>query len=98
MMAAEEAPLSLAQAPTRRLNMIEAIKCAALLQKVHTLDPRSLLATDVLQMATIEGARALAIDSGWTPVTTTRAPSARNCLRALSTSPSPEAFAGEQRA
>jgi 5-methylthioadenosine/S-adenosylhomocysteine deaminase len=43
-------------------NMIEAIKCAALLQKVHTLDPRSILATDVLQMATIEGARALAID------------------------------------
>jgi len=43
-------------------NMLEAIKCAALLQKVHTLDPRSLLATDVLRMATIEGARALAID------------------------------------
>ena len=43
-------------------NMIEAIKCAALLQKVHHLDPRVLLATDVLQMATIEGARALGID------------------------------------
>lgn len=43
-------------------NMIEAIKCAALLQKVHHLDPRVLLATDVLEMATIEGARALNID------------------------------------
>ena len=42
--------------------MLEAIKCAALLQKVHHLDPRVLLATDVLRMATIEGARALAID------------------------------------
>jgi cytosine/adenosine deaminase-related metal-dependent hydrolase len=44
-------------------NMLEAIKLAALLQKVHHLDPAVIDARAVLQMATIEGARALGIDT-----------------------------------
>jgi 5-methylthioadenosine/S-adenosylhomocysteine deaminase len=43
-------------------NMLEAVKVAALLQKVARLDPRALTAGDVLAMATIEGARALGLD------------------------------------
>jgi 5-methylthioadenosine/S-adenosylhomocysteine deaminase len=43
-------------------NMLEAVKAAALLQKVARLDPRALTAGDVLAMATIEGARALGLD------------------------------------
>jgi cytosine/adenosine deaminase-related metal-dependent hydrolase len=43
-------------------NMLEAIKCAALIQKLHHLDARAISAFDVLQMATIDGARALALD------------------------------------
>jgi hypothetical protein len=43
-------------------NMLEAMKAAALLQKVSRLDPRALTAPDVLAMATIEGARALGLD------------------------------------
>jgi cytosine/adenosine deaminase-related metal-dependent hydrolase len=43
-------------------NMLEAVKAAALLQKVARLDPRALTAADVLAMATIEGARALGLD------------------------------------
>ncbi|MCU0504196.1 MAG: amidohydrolase family protein [Chloroflexi bacterium] len=43
-------------------NMLEAIKAAALLQKVHRLDPRALTAPEALRMATIEGARALGLD------------------------------------
>jgi 5-methylthioadenosine/S-adenosylhomocysteine deaminase len=38
------------------------MKCAALVQKLHHLDPLALSARDVLTMATIEGARALRID------------------------------------
>jgi 5-methylthioadenosine/S-adenosylhomocysteine deaminase len=44
-------------------NMLEAVKAAALLQKVARLDPRALTAGDVLAMATIEGARALGLDA-----------------------------------
>jgi cytosine/adenosine deaminase-related metal-dependent hydrolase len=44
-------------------NMLEAVKMAALLQKVHHLDPAVVDARDVLRMATIEGARALGMDS-----------------------------------
>jgi len=40
-------------------NMLEAVKAAALLQKVHTLDPASLTAREVLGMATLGGAEAL---------------------------------------
>jgi len=43
-------------------NMLEAVKVAALLQKVARLDPRAASAGDVLAMATIEGARALGLD------------------------------------
>ncbi|MEQ6901291.1 amidohydrolase [Nocardioides sp. YIM 152588] len=43
-------------------DMLQAIKMAALLQKVHTLDPTALDALDVLTMATIDGARALGLD------------------------------------
>ena len=43
-------------------NMLEAVKMAALLQKVAWLDPRAVSADDVLSMATAEGARALGLD------------------------------------
>jgi 5-methylthioadenosine/S-adenosylhomocysteine deaminase len=43
-------------------NMLEAVKVAALLQKVARLDPRALTAGDVLAMATLEGARALGLE------------------------------------
>lgn len=43
-------------------NMLEVPKAAALLQKVARLDPRALLAGDVLAMATVEGASALGLD------------------------------------
>jgi 5-methylthioadenosine/S-adenosylhomocysteine deaminase len=43
-------------------NMLEAIKLAALLQKVAQLDPRALSARDALAMATIDGARCLRLD------------------------------------
>jgi 5-methylthioadenosine/S-adenosylhomocysteine deaminase len=41
--------------------MLEAVKTAALLQKVARLDPRALTAGDVLAMATV-GARALGLE------------------------------------
>jgi 5-methylthioadenosine/S-adenosylhomocysteine deaminase len=43
-------------------NLLEAVKAAALLQKVARLDPRAVTASDVLAMATVEGARALGLD------------------------------------
>jgi 5-methylthioadenosine/S-adenosylhomocysteine deaminase len=43
-------------------NMLEAVKTAALLQKLARLDPRAATADDVLAMATVEGARALRLD------------------------------------
>ena len=43
-------------------NMFEAVKMAALLQKVHHLDPAVMSARDALEMATLGGARALGID------------------------------------
>jgi 5-methylthioadenosine/S-adenosylhomocysteine deaminase len=43
-------------------NMLEAVKVAALLQKVARLDPRAATAGEVLAMATVEGARALCLD------------------------------------
>ncbi|MCY3539995.1 MAG: amidohydrolase family protein [Acidimicrobiia bacterium] len=42
-------------------NMLEAVKMAALLQKVHALDPAVINAREVLEMATLGGARALGI-------------------------------------
>lgn len=44
-------------------NMFEAVKLAALLQKVHHLDPAVMSARNALEMATRGGARALGIDS-----------------------------------
>jgi cytosine/adenosine deaminase-related metal-dependent hydrolase len=44
-------------------NMLEAIKHAALLQKVHALDPSVIDAPTVLRMATLDGARALGLDA-----------------------------------
>ena len=44
-------------------NMFEAVKMAALLQKVHELDPAVISADEVLEMATIGGARVLGVDS-----------------------------------
>lgn len=43
-------------------DMLQVIKCAPLLQKLHSLNPAALTARDALAMATIEGARALGID------------------------------------
>jgi cytosine/adenosine deaminase-related metal-dependent hydrolase len=43
-------------------DMVQVMKCASLVQKLHHLDPLALTARDVLTMATIEGARALRID------------------------------------
>jgi len=43
-------------------NMIEALKFGALLHKVHTKDPTAITAERILEMATIEGARALGLD------------------------------------
>lgn len=43
-------------------DMLELMKLTALLHKVHTLDPTIISAEKVLEMATIEGARALGMD------------------------------------
>jgi 5-methylthioadenosine/S-adenosylhomocysteine deaminase len=43
-------------------DMLQVLKCAALLQKVHHLDPLALTARDVVRMGTIEGARSLHLD------------------------------------
>lgn len=43
-------------------DMFGVLKTAALLQKVHALDPHAMSARDVMRMATIEGARALGLD------------------------------------
>jgi cytosine/adenosine deaminase-related metal-dependent hydrolase len=45
--------------------MLEAVKAAALLQKVARLDPRALTAGDVLAHGHDEGARALGPGRGW---------------------------------
>ncbi|MEQ1736160.1 MAG: amidohydrolase [Rhodoglobus sp.] len=44
-------------------NMLEAVKMAALLQKVHSIDPSVIDASTVFEMATMGGARALGLDS-----------------------------------
>lgn len=45
------------------LDLFQEIKLAAWLQKHHTGDPSAMTAYDVLQMATIEGARVLGLDA-----------------------------------
>lgn len=51
-------------ASNNNLNMFEEMKTAALLHKVDTFDPTVLPAQQVLEMATINGARAMGINSG----------------------------------
>ena len=48
--------------PNNNNDMLEAMKFAGLLQKVGTLDPLAAPAADVLEMATINGARALKME------------------------------------
>ena len=43
-------------------DMFGVLKTAALLQKLHALDPHAMTARDALRMATLEGARALGLD------------------------------------
>jgi 5-methylthioadenosine/S-adenosylhomocysteine deaminase len=49
-------------ASNNNLDMFEAMRFAALLHKVKTSDPRSVPATTALEMATINGARALGLE------------------------------------
>jgi 5-methylthioadenosine/S-adenosylhomocysteine deaminase len=51
-------------ASNNNLDMFEEMKMAALLQKVSTMDPTVLPARKLLEMATINGAKALGINSG----------------------------------
>ena len=51
-------------ASNNNLDMFEEMKTAALLQKVSTMDPTALPARKVLEMATVNGAKALGIKSG----------------------------------
>lgn len=51
-------------ASNNSLDMFEAMKLAALLQKHHTGDPKRLPAREAFEMATLSGARALALNSG----------------------------------
>ena len=46
-------------ASNNNLDMFEAMRCAALLHKVGTLDPTAITANQVFEMATINGAKAL---------------------------------------
>lgn len=45
------------------MDMVEALKFAACLQKVHTLNPTSITARQVLEMATINGAKAYGLSN-----------------------------------
>ncbi len=45
------------------LDLIEELKTASLLQKVSTLDPKVLSSDEAIQMATVNGAKALGLDS-----------------------------------
>ncbi|KXS45078.1 MAG: N-ethylammeline chlorohydrolase [Methanolobus sp. T82-4] len=51
-------------ASNNNLDMFEEMKTAALLQKVSIMDPTALPARQVLEMATVNGAKALGIKSG----------------------------------
>ena len=50
-------------APNNSQDMVQSMKAAVLLQRVASLDAGSLSAQDVLRMATIDGARALGMES-----------------------------------
>ena len=49
------------------LDMFEAMRQASFLQKLRTRDPRAISAREAVEMATIDGARALGLDGliGW---------------------------------
>lgn len=47
---------------TTTMDMFEEMKTAAYLQKVNTMEPSSILAYDILKMATIEGAKVLGME------------------------------------
>ncbi len=47
-----------------RQDLFEQMKAGALLQRVHSLDPTAVMAEQMLEMATREGARYLGIDAG----------------------------------
>ena len=47
---------------TTTLDMFEEMRLTAYLQKVHTMDPTSIKAYDVLKMATIDGAKVMGMD------------------------------------
>lgn len=47
---------------TTTMDMFEEMKTAAYLQKVNTMEPSSILAYDILKMATIEGAKVLGLE------------------------------------
>ena len=51
-------------ASNNNLDMFEEMKIAALLHKVDALDPALVKANQVLEMATVNGAKALGIESG----------------------------------
>lgn len=48
---------------TTTMDMFEEMKTAAYLQKVNTMEPTSILAYDILKMATIEGAKVLGLEN-----------------------------------
>lgn len=48
---------------TSTMDMFEEMKTAAYLQKVNTKEPSSILAYDILKMATIDGAKVLGLDN-----------------------------------
>ena len=48
---------------TSTMDMFEEMKTAAYLQKVNTMQPKSIHAYDILKMATIEGAKVLGMDN-----------------------------------
>ena len=48
---------------TTTMDMFEEMKTAAYLQKVNTMEPTSILAYDILKMATIEGAKVLGLET-----------------------------------
>ena len=50
-------------ASNNNLDMVEEMKIATLLQKVHNLDPMALSAKKVFEMSTINGARALGLEN-----------------------------------
>jgi len=51
-------------ASTGRLDMFSEMKTAALLQKIYYKDPSRITAKEILEMATVNGAKAMSLDAG----------------------------------